>query len=256
MCSYCSPEDCTSFSKRFVSTSLIRILLITGYFGRIPLLKKIPESLAAKAKERSGVPNALPYEKMIEAVNNQKRGYVFFANETPVKCRCRSAGFHRKRDTDVVCVDYGHIVEIVPLVKKGGIRLLHKEEVLDIIEEAKEKHMVHTVVTYKHHDMYSVCSCCGCCCIAIVPYRQRVYGTCETNGMVAVTDEELCNGCGACVDHCKGFFNVRKLESNNGQMVANANDHCAGCGTCRDICPTGAISLECLEEKAVGWLEA
>lgn len=256
MCQYCNPEDCTSFSKRFLSTSLIRILLITGLFGNIPLLKRVPDSLAIRAKERSGVPNAIPYEKMVESVNSAKKGYAFFANPTPVKCRCRSAGMHRNKETDVVCIDYGHIVEIVPLIRKGKVKLLSKEEVLDVVNDAKEKHMVHTVVTYKHHDMYSVCSCCGCCCIAIVPYRHGVYGTCENNGFVAVTDKDLCTGCGACIDHCNEFFKVRKKVKNNGNVMVDVNGHCTGCGTCRDICPTGAISLECVEEKPVGWLEA
>lgn len=256
MCSYCNPEDCTSFTKRFLSTSLIRFLLVTGLFGGIPLLRRIPDYIAIQAKERSGVPNTIPFEKMIETVESAKKGYAFFANAEPMKCRCRSAGFHRNKETDLTCVDYGHIVEIVPLIKKGGIKLLRKEEVIDIVKEAKEKNMVHTVVTYRHHDMYSVCSCCGCCCIAIVPYRHKVYGACENNGLVAVTDEELCTGCGACVTHCKEYFKVRKLIKTNGQKIAITNGHCVGCGTCRFVCPQGAISLESIEEKTFGWLEA
>jgi hypothetical protein len=238
---YC--EDCTTFTKRFISTSMIRFMLFIGYFGNVPLFGRLPKRVAKRAKDRSGVIKALPYEEMVRFVENAEKGYVFFSSAEPRKCRCRSANLHRDKETDLTCVDYGHIVEIAPLIKNGGIRLLYREEVLEIIREAKEKNMVHTVTTYRHHDMYSVCSCCGCCCIGIVPYRHGIDDACESSGKIAVTDEGSCTGCGACVRHCDARFGARRLIEKDGTMIAEATERCVGCGTCRFVCPNDCITL-------------
>ncbi|MDY6965363.1 MAG: 4Fe-4S dicluster domain-containing protein [Halobacteriota archaeon] len=222
-------------------------MLFVGYFGNVPLLKQIPDRTAKRAKSVSGVIKAMPYEDMVDFIKNAERGYVFFKSVHPKYCRCRRARFHRKKETNHPCMDYGHIVEIVPLIKSGTIRLLHQDEVLEIVKEAREKSLTHTVTTYNHHEMFSVCSCCGCCCIAIVPYRHGVDEACESSGKIAVSGEE-CTGCGICVTHCKERFNTRELVKNNGSMIARPTDRCVGCGTCRDVCPEGCISLVPVEE--------
>lgn len=71
-------------------------------------------------------------------------------------------------------------------------------------------------------------------------------------------DEELCNGCGACVLPCAEGAIV--LE--NGKARVKDETLCDGAGFCIPICPTGAMSIEEREapdfdeEKAEALMEA
>ena len=59
-------------------------------------------------------------------------------------------------------------------------------------------------------------------------------------------DEELCNGCGACVLPCAEGAIV--LE--NGKARVKDETLCDGAGFCIPICPTGALSIEEREAPA------
>lgn len=63
----------------------------------------------------------------------------------------------------------------------------------------------------------------------------------ELEGSVCSVQEELCRGCGTCVEVCE--FNAPILvEKSAGVFVSNINPSlCNGCGTCASLCPTGAI---------------
>ncbi|MBN1177832.1 MAG: 4Fe-4S binding protein [Anaerolineae bacterium] len=59
-------------------------------------------------------------------------------------------------------------------------------------------------------------------------------------------DEELCNGCGACVTPCAEGAIV--LENGKARVVDDAL--CDGAGFCIPVCPTGALSIETREAPA------
>lgn len=63
-------------------------------------------------------------------------------------------------------------------------------------------------------------------------------------------DEDLCNGCGACVTPCAEGAIV--LVNGKARVVDEAL--CDGAGFCLPICPTGALSLE--EREAPDFDEA
>lgn len=53
-----------------------------------------------------------------------------------------------------------------------------------------------------------------------------------------VVSEELCTGCGSCVDVCP--FGALELTG----AVVVVNDRCTFCGACLDVCPVEALSIE------------
>ncbi len=58
---------------------------------------------------------------------------------------------------------------------------------------------------------------------------------------VAEVNEELCRGCGQCVEICQ-FHAPELVPLDGGVFVARVNEAvCKGCGTCAVWCPTGAI---------------
>jgi MinD superfamily P-loop ATPase len=59
-------------------------------------------------------------------------------------------------------------------------------------------------------------------------------------------DEELCNGCGACVTPCAEGAIV--LVDGKARVIDEAL--CDGAGFCLPVCPTGALSVEVREAPA------
>lgn len=59
-------------------------------------------------------------------------------------------------------------------------------------------------------------------------------------------DEELCNGCGACVTPCA----EGAIQMINGKARVVNEELCDGAGFCLGACPTGALTIEVREAPA------
>ncbi len=63
----------------------------------------------------------------------------------------------------------------------------------------------------------------------------------EIEPIVAEVNEELCSGCGTCVELCP-YGAIQLKETEDGRQVAEVTAAlCKGCGTCAAACPSGAM---------------
>lgn len=83
----------------------------------------------------------------------------------------------------------------------------------------------------------------------------------ETPAVSSVVDEQICAGCGVCVDICPVeaielteelvpviTFGVATVVSSM-KKVAKVGDGCIGCGSCASYCPSGAMSLKHFRDR-------
>jgi Na+-translocating ferredoxin:NAD+ oxidoreductase RNF subunit RnfB len=122
----------------------------------------------------------------------------------------------------------------------GFSKLVSKEEALKILKECEDAGLVHKAY-HKYGNSsaeeVAICNCCNCCCMSardclIFPWIN------ETNYLASI-DEDLCTGCGTCVDLC---FN-KAIELNDDDKAERIEEFCVGCGVCAYHCTENAISL-------------
>ncbi|GAB4541696.1 MAG: 4Fe-4S binding protein [Anaerolineae bacterium] len=118
-------------------------------------------------------------------------------------------------------------------------RPITKEEALRILREAEEAGLIHSAANYRDRHYY-LCNCCTCCCGVMRGMVEfGVPSAIARSGFHAVVDDDLCTGCGNCVERCQ--FKAPRVPEYT-CVVDYAR--CVGCGQCTMVCPSGAIHLE------------
>src|SRR4030042_4952690 len=100
--------------------------------------------------------------------------------------------------------------------------------------------------TPKPEGVNFICNCCSCCCGTLgVSLKLGKDIHLVKSIATTITDFANCNACGACVDCC--HFGARKVV--DGKLDYD-KDLCFGCGLCVSSCPSKAISLIQLQQRA------
>ena len=118
-------------------------------------------------------------------------------------------------------------------------RAITKEEALRILRETEEAGLVHSTGNYRDGHNY-ICNCCTCCCGVMRGLAEFGIPTAiARSDFHSVVDDELCIGCGDCVERCQfGALSVPEYLC----VVDYAK--CVGCGLCASACATEALHLE------------
>lgn len=173
-----------------------------------------------------------PFESASDIVSNARAWGV-------VDCICRT----QKALIGEPC---GHPIEDICMVlsdKPGAfdgtsaIKSLTEEEALATLRRAADAGLVHTVSNNQKGHWY-ICNCCTCSCGVLRGMADLgIANVVARSPFVNQVDEDLCVGCGACVEYCQ--FDALTLDG-----IIHVNEtRCVGCGVCVPVCPQDALAL-------------
>jgi ferredoxin len=120
---------------------------------------------------------------------------------------------------------------------RSDVRALTQEEALEVLQQAAEAGLVHSV-TNSQEGVWYVCNCCTCSCGILRGMAELgVANVIARSAFVNQVDQEACIACGLCVESCP--FDALSVED-----TAQVDEvRCVGCGVCALACPEGALSL-------------
>jgi len=113
-----------------------------------------------------------------------------------------------------------------------------KEQALEYLSQAEKDGLIHCSMNIESGQYY-ICNCCTCCCGVLrgVTERNQPHAFVNANFVMTV-DEDLCVGCGTCVDRCQ----FSALDVPDDLLVIDTKS-CVGCGVCAIVCPEDALTL-------------
>ena len=181
-----------------------------------------------------------PYDSMGQVV--EKARLIAVAH-----CTCRVSAQMLGKGCDhplEVCLKFNDMAEYV--IERELGREVTKAEALEIIKKSEEAGLVH-FVDNALGDIKHNCNCCGCNCwnVGTIRRRKTPRDVLMATYFIRETVEELCNGCGDCVELCP--VSALTME---GDIAVVDKDWCIGCGVCAVSCPTEAISITRRSEEA------
>ncbi len=171
-------------------------------------------------------------------------------------CYCRHKMEHMGKACDApqdICMTFNNSAQ--SLVKHGNARAVSKEECLDLLQIAYKNNLVQFGENVQKNVNF-ICNCCGCCCEAMIAARRfAILDPIQTTNFLPQVNEEVCNGCGKCVNVCP-VEAMTLISSNNPhkpkEKLARLNpDICLGCGVCVRNCSHNALHLKSREKRVI-----
>ena len=174
-----------------------------------------------------------PYEQAAEMVKNAKSWGV-----RDCICRVQQKLVGKGCDHQVEnCLAFAPIEGVFD--RDPVSRTISKEKALRILEEAAEAGLVHCPGNYRD-EIYYICNCCTCCCGILRGVAEFGVPTAiARSDFHAAVNEEVCIGCGECVERCQ--FDALSVPED---VCRVEYARCVGCGVCVITCPTDALHLE------------
>ncbi|MFX1312089.1 MAG: ATP-binding protein [Promethearchaeota archaeon] len=122
----------------------------------------------------------------------------------------------------------------------GFSKLISKDEALKILKKCEDAGLVHKAY-HLHGDTtkeeVAICNCCSCCCLTA--RECLIFPVANATNYLASIDQDLCIGCGTCVEKCYNHA----IFLNDENKAERIEEYCVGCGVCAYNCPENAISL-------------
>ncbi len=178
----------------------------------------------------------------MDSVNN-----IIASSETLAVTKCTCRVIANKCDKPLeACIQVGNAAKYT--IDRGTGREVSKDEAYKIIKKCEEKGLVHVTMN-KAHVGHFICNCCECCCQTLPLIISERLNLTAPSRFLAVVDEELCSGCGICLERCK----FGAIEIVNDIALINA-ENCLGCGLCNVTCHESSIRL--VEVRPIDFIPA
>ena len=165
---------------------------------------------------------------------------------------CSCAMLRRKRTfpihTTEICLLLNRDAEYT--VESGAGRYLTVDGAIKVVENCEDAGAVHTAFNMRTI-VNLLCNCRPDVCVVLRALAK--YGNDPQwffpSRYCSFIDEDLCVGCGTCVDRC--LFGAISIEKKVGGKAKSVLDpqRCMGCGNCVIRCPRAAIDLKCIRPE-------
>jgi ferredoxin len=205
-----------------------------GYHGKVVTTKAAKQLVMVKEPIRlPDLEQVIPYDRARDIILQNPDHIVV------LECPCRSSRPDPCMPLDVCLVVGEPFAGLVVEHHPRRSRWITQEEAVDILEKEHSRGHVHHAF-FKDAMLgrfYAICNCCSCCCGAMQAMRNGS-PMLISSGYVSQIDDDLCTGCGDCVEVCP--FDALEVSS----LVAEVDpEACMGCGVCVSNCEHGALSL-------------
>ncbi len=190
----------------------------------------------------------VPYEDAVRIVENAPPAMI-------LPCPCRQAA--RNCDDPLnVCIVFGQefyggdvpgqpVMDPTQMVSTPRTRPAPADEVVEVLKLAEKAGLVHSTMN-SQEDPWLICNCCRHACHILrgttlldIPHALA------PSSYWAVVDDDLCNGCAACVERCQ----VNAIRMSDGDIAEIDYERCLGCGICTSICTPEALRLEKRDDR-------
>ena len=204
----------------------------------------------ARALPAVGPPKerVVPFEDAVQIVEKASSPTIY-------PCMCRLAS-HKCDDPLNVCIIfgmsfYGGDVPGVPVLDPAQMvgaprgRPASVDEVVDVLKLSERAGLVHTTLNFQE-DSWIICNCCRHACKVLRGMTELdIPHAVAPSAYWATVDEDLCNGCAACVERCQ----VDAIVMSDNDIAEVDYERCLGCGICTFVCAPDAIRLSLRDDR-------
>ncbi len=153
-----------------------------------------------------------------------------------IECPCRKYLFNKKEKE---CILFGTTAEIVEnLPEFSHLSDLGSEDAAELLKSVEAKGKIHTIWTFITPYIGAICNCDKMECLMFhLKNRYNIAEIILEGHEIAIINQTLCIGCGACQKICQ--FGAIVID----RKKATINNNCCGCGICRGFCPMKGIQM-------------
>ena len=134
----------------------LRLYICLAKLTKIPLIGRLVRHIANLYGQRGHHGYLLTIAEAEQIIDTSK-------NVALGPCSCRQV-FHHCDNPVMSEIIVGTGFEVFSQIRPNDFREVSKEEAKQILQQCREKQLMHTLSRCRG-DFYTICNCCSCCCV-------------------------------------------------------------------------------------------